>query len=418
MMQEYLADLGYYAGAQDGSFGASSFVALQNFQLRNGLTADGIAGQATLALLYSGDGVPAEGFGQQTAARETLKSGDEGQDVFDLQLRLQTLGYYTGTADGRYGTGTENAVRAFQAANRLSVDGKAGAATLAALYSANVVAAGGGGSAAPLAVTSNRARELEEQSASGAIQGSLAGGGIAASYNSGIYFAGGENGSLYVQKNGSEQMIYDGQARFIHASDRGITFVSGTRVMRLDANGGNPRTLIEAGGIEKFALVNETMYYQEGNALVKANSSADAAVLATGIRDFAIDIFQYTAYLATDQGVQSIGLNGNGLTTLVSTAADQVQLCDSIVFFRSGGLLYRIENGISVLLADAEATWMGIYRDKLYYISGDRLYRCDTNGQNSQVFYDGLTAEVSFVAGDVYIARTLNGPVTEILPAD
>ncbi|MDR0897856.1 MAG: peptidoglycan-binding protein [Oscillospiraceae bacterium] len=420
MMQEYLADLGYYAGTQDGSFGASTFVALQNFQARNGLTADGIAGQATLALLYSGDGVPAEGYGQQqTTARDTLKSGDEGQDVFDLQMRLQTLGYYTGTADGRYGTGTENAVRAFQGANGLKVDGKAGAATLSALYSATVVAAGGGGSStAPLAVTSNRARELEEQRASGAIQGSLAGGGVAASHDSSIYFAGGANGTLYVQRNGAETPIYDGQARFIHASDRGITFASGARVMRVDANGGNPRTLIEAGGIEKLALVGDTMYYQEGNALVKATSSADAAVLAVGIRDFAIDIYQYTAYLATEQGVQSIGLNGNGLTTLVSTAADQVQLCDSIVFFRSGGRLYRIQDGISVLLADAEATWMGIYRDKLYYISGDRLYRSDTNGQNSQVFYDGLTAQVSFVAGDVYIARTLNGPVTEILPAD
>ena len=60
---------------------------------------------------------------------------------------------------------------------------------------------------------------------------------------------------------------------------------------------------------------------------------------------------------------------------------------------------------------------MGIYRDKVYYISGDRLYRCDTNGQTA-VFYDGQTADVMFVAGNAHLTRTSGGPVTEILPVE
>ena len=67
---------------------------------------------------------------------------------------------------------------------------------------------------------------------------------------------------------------------------------------------------------------------------------------------------------------------------------------------------------------DAEATWMGIYRDWVYYISGDRLYRCDTTGQQNQVFYEGLTAEVSFVAGKVYIADSVGGPVVETVSVE
>ena len=49
-----------------------------------------------------------------TAEPWSLKPGDRGDEVQKLQLRLISLGYLSGSADGIYGEGTEYAVRAFQ----------------------------------------------------------------------------------------------------------------------------------------------------------------------------------------------------------------------------------------------------------------------------------------------------------------
>ncbi len=421
VMQQYLQDLGYYPYALDGNFGQTTSAALSAFQQRNGLTADGVAGQDTLALLYSGDGVAAQTVAQvqQNTNRTSVKKGDQGQDVFDLQQRLVELKYFTGTPDGIFGASTEAALKAFQTTNGLTSDGVAGQATKAAMYAVGVLAAGADGlDASSLGAVSNRVRELEEQKVSGAIQGSLMGGGVAASLGSNVYFSGGSKGTLYVSSGGTDKQLYNAPASFIHATDKGITFVSGSKVLRVSASGGTAQTLIEAGGITKLSMLGETMYYQEGSSLVRALSSQDATVVATGINDFAVDVYEYVAYLATDTGVKRVSLTGGDETLLVATVANQVQVCDSIVFFRSGGGVYRIENGVSVLLIADDVSWMSIYRDKLYYISGDRLYRCDTNGQNSHIFYDGLTADVSFVSGKVYITKNAGGPVVEVMAVE
>ena len=62
-------------------------------------------------------------------AATTLHNGSEGEDVRELQQALIDLGFLKGTADGKFGTNTENAVRAFQKKNKLTVDGLAGATT-------------------------------------------------------------------------------------------------------------------------------------------------------------------------------------------------------------------------------------------------------------------------------------------------
>lgn len=59
-----------------------------------------------------------------------LKKGMKGEDVRHLQLALNTLGYDAGTADGVFGTKTQDAVRAFQRAEGLEDDGIAGPKTL------------------------------------------------------------------------------------------------------------------------------------------------------------------------------------------------------------------------------------------------------------------------------------------------
>jgi peptidoglycan hydrolase-like protein with peptidoglycan-binding domain len=61
----------------------------------------------------------------------TLRSGDTGVAVRDLQHALAALGYSQTVADGAFGEGTAAAVAAFQADNELLPDGIAGSSTTA-----------------------------------------------------------------------------------------------------------------------------------------------------------------------------------------------------------------------------------------------------------------------------------------------
>lgn len=60
----------------------------------------------------------------------------EGDDVKDMQKRLNALGYDCGKADGIFGANTEKGVRAFQTAAEIAVDGIFGKNSLAALKKA------------------------------------------------------------------------------------------------------------------------------------------------------------------------------------------------------------------------------------------------------------------------------------------
>lgn len=70
------------------------------------------------------------------ATYNTLKNGSKGSDVKKLQQALVDAGYSVGKAgvDGVYGSSTASAVKAYQKANGLSVDGIAGNQTLGKLY--------------------------------------------------------------------------------------------------------------------------------------------------------------------------------------------------------------------------------------------------------------------------------------------
>lgn len=56
--------------------------------------------------------------------------GSRGEEVRKIQTKLKSLGLYTGSVDGIYGTGTQKAVRQFQKNCGLTVDGIAGPKTL------------------------------------------------------------------------------------------------------------------------------------------------------------------------------------------------------------------------------------------------------------------------------------------------
>jgi N-acetylmuramoyl-L-alanine amidase len=73
---------------------------------------------------------------------ETLsRFGSTGSEVRQIQTKLKSLGLYTSTIDGIYGTLTRNGVIKFQRMHGLNQDGVAGIATLRVLG----VSTGGGG---------------------------------------------------------------------------------------------------------------------------------------------------------------------------------------------------------------------------------------------------------------------------------
>lgn len=152
-MQAALVTLGYLSGNADGNFGPKTQAAVKSFQRKNKLTSDGKAGNLTLTALYnlaSGGGTTPEAGGTDSGTGSTgttpvggkLVYGNTGSEVKALQTALTNLGYNTGGTDGKFGKGTQNAVKAFQKANKLTADGIAGAKTLQLLNSSGAVGTG------------------------------------------------------------------------------------------------------------------------------------------------------------------------------------------------------------------------------------------------------------------------------------
>lgn len=69
------------------------------------------------------------------AAYKTLEYGSRGTEVKELQKALLSLGFDPNGTDGKFGSGTKAAVKAYQKSRGLTADGKAGNITLSLLYS-------------------------------------------------------------------------------------------------------------------------------------------------------------------------------------------------------------------------------------------------------------------------------------------
>ena len=80
--------------------------------------------------------------GGQEASYTTLKTGSTGTAVKNLVTELKRQGYYSGEITNKYTTAVAQAVRDFQRAKGLSVDGVAGAATQHKLYGTVPIGAG------------------------------------------------------------------------------------------------------------------------------------------------------------------------------------------------------------------------------------------------------------------------------------
>jgi murein DD-endopeptidase MepM/ murein hydrolase activator NlpD len=123
-LQVTLKARGLYAGSVDGSFGPGTASAVRRFQARRGLSADGVLGRQTR-----------EALGRAPLGRRVLRAGTAGWDVASLQFLLAWHGFPSGRLDGKFGSGTDAALRRFQRWAGLGADGQAGPATLTALRS-------------------------------------------------------------------------------------------------------------------------------------------------------------------------------------------------------------------------------------------------------------------------------------------
>jgi N-acetylmuramoyl-L-alanine amidase len=75
-VQQKLKTWGYYNGTVDGKFGQSTYNAVLLFQRKNGLTADGVVGKATMAALGIAVAASSSGGGGSTTASSGAVSGD------------------------------------------------------------------------------------------------------------------------------------------------------------------------------------------------------------------------------------------------------------------------------------------------------------------------------------------------------
>ena len=121
LLQFILVNQYGYSLSIDGIFGANTQRAVQDFQQRNGLAVDGVVGNNTWRTLLTLPPYP------------TLRQGSRGAYVTFLQELLESNLIPVGGIDGIFGSRTNNAVRQYQQAEGLAVDGIVGTNTWAAI---------------------------------------------------------------------------------------------------------------------------------------------------------------------------------------------------------------------------------------------------------------------------------------------
>lgn len=148
-LQQKLKNAGFYQAPITQVYDFDTEAAVRRFQKAAGIQVNGIADPTTLQTLQKwpkgsssqlsklsnlSNPAPKLSTVNITTANKRrnpnlLQKGDEGQAVKILQERLRIAGYYYGKSTGIFGPITEEAVKRFQQAYNLRVDGVVGPAT-------------------------------------------------------------------------------------------------------------------------------------------------------------------------------------------------------------------------------------------------------------------------------------------------
>jgi peptidoglycan hydrolase-like protein with peptidoglycan-binding domain len=126
-VQNRLRQLGFFADPADGVWGPGTQVALENFQRAQRLDVSGQLTPSTLAAM---------GFEPGSFPPRSTASATEPLDpavVRSIQRELRRLGFYRGTADGVWGSRSQEALARFQESRGLQASGEFNPATLSAL---------------------------------------------------------------------------------------------------------------------------------------------------------------------------------------------------------------------------------------------------------------------------------------------
>jgi peptidoglycan hydrolase-like protein with peptidoglycan-binding domain len=123
-VQSVLKALGFYSGKVDDSAGPATDAAIRAFQTAAGIDPDGSFGPDSRAHAARVPAYPGS----------TVR-GNRGNDrTRRFQTRLKDLGHYGGDVDDSHGPATDAALRAFQTAAGITVDGSGGPQTWTALW--------------------------------------------------------------------------------------------------------------------------------------------------------------------------------------------------------------------------------------------------------------------------------------------
>lgn len=131
-LQQRLQKLGYFKAGVTGYFGGVTKEAVREFQKDRGLQPDGIVGKDTQASLDEHQKEASE------STQEVWRLGERDAKVSEIQQQLDVAGFaIPARKDGVFDEATQEAVRQFQQAKGLKVDGIVGPQTLAALSKLN-----------------------------------------------------------------------------------------------------------------------------------------------------------------------------------------------------------------------------------------------------------------------------------------